>query len=157
MKMRELLLILFISAMPCCAEERCLREAWDAYNKADYAAAIRAADSCISDFHAKAERDQTILTQQREPEPPRGAASDADKQKIFARGVLNDTAAAYFVKGRSAEALAQRHNRQSKGYLAMARAAYQQAKNLTYARVWDAQGWFWCPAEAAADRLSGLN
>lgn len=158
MKARALIfLVLFLSASYCSAEERCLRDAWDAYNRADYAAAIRAADSCISDLHAKAERDQAVLKQRQEPEPPKGAANDAEKQKIFARGVLNDTAAAYFVKGRSAEALAQEQKDKSKDYLAMARAAYRRAENLTYARVWDPQGWFWSPAEAAADRLSGLS
>jgi len=149
-----LLLTVMACAMTAHAEEPCLQAAWKAYNASDYSAAIRAADKCIDNFHLKAERDQAALALKKEPDPPTGAVSDADKQKIFSRGVLNDTAAAYFVKGRSAEALAKK---KGNNYREMARAAYEQAKNLKYARVWDPKGFFWSPSEAAADRLADLN
>src|SRR5437899_1029428 len=156
MKTHTLLLFTVMAcAMTAWAEEPCLQAAWKAYTASDYTAAIRAADKCIDNFHLKAERDQAALTLKKEPDPPTGAVSDADKQKIFSRGVLNDTAAAYFVKGRSAEALAQK--KKGDDYREMARAAYEQAKNLKYARIWDPKGWFWSPSEAAADRLAGLN
>jgi hypothetical protein len=119
-------------------------------------AAINAADKCIDQFHLQAERDQAMLTQKREPDPPIGAVSDADKQKIFSRGVLNDVGAAYFIKGQSAEALFAQ-GKKDKDYHAIARAAYGDAKKLTYARVWDICGWFWSSAQASADRLASMK
>jgi hypothetical protein len=154
MKAYTLLLLIVMACITTArAEEPCLRNAWDALNKKDYIAAIHASDECINNFHQKAERDQSALTQKGEPAPPTGVASDADKQRIFSRGVLNDAATAYFIKGKAAEALAKKNSE----YLAAARTAYQKAKNLTYARVWDPQGWFWSPSEAAADRLAELK
>lgn len=157
MKTKILLLLICIWAVPAHGEERCLRDAWDAYNKGAYTAAMQAADRCIADFHLKADREQSALVQRGEAQPPTGAVTDSDKQKIFARGILNDTAAAYFVRGRSAEALANRRGPKAKEYQAEAKAAYADAKKLTYARVWDPQGWFWSPSETAADRLVGLK
>ena len=157
MKTQILFLLLLACGTAAYAEEPCLKDAWDALNKSDYPGAIRAADSCIDNFHSKAERDQSALAERHEPTPPTGAVSDADKQKIFSRGVLNDTAAAYIVKGKSAEALAKKQKSKSMDYLATARDAYEHAKALTYARVWDPKGWFWSPSEAASDRLLDLK
>jgi len=157
MKVSVLLWIIVICSSAAYAEEQCLSDAWAAYNKSDYRAAAQAADRCINEFHLKAERDQAALTQRREPDPPvGGAVSDSDKQKIFSRGILNDVAAAYIVKGKSAEALDARPHPKTADYLATARAAYGEAKKLTYARVWDQKGFFWSPAEAAGDRLASI-
>ena len=98
-----------------------------AFNRNAYEAAIRAADSCIDEFGAKAQRDQSAFDARREPEPPVGAVSDADKQKIFSRGVLNDVGAAYFVKGRSAGALVRAKKRED--YRSIATQAYTMAIN----------------------------
>jgi hypothetical protein len=149
-----------IFAISAGAEEQCLSDAWAALNRSDNQAAIRAADTCITQFHLKAEREQAVLTQRHEPEPPAGAVSDPDKQKIFSRGVLNDVAAAYIVKARAGEALAAKpsaKNVKKVDYRALARTAYSEAKKLTYARVWDVKGYFWSPAEAAGDRLTDLS
>lgn len=151
------LFVLAIAVMAASAEEQCLRDAWKTYNQGDYAAAIRFADGCISNFHLQAERNQVALADHHEPEPATGAVSDADKRKIFARGVLNDTAAAYFVKGESAKALAKRGGPRAREFRETARAAYESAKKLTYGRVWDPQGWFWSPSEMAGDRLADLK
>lgn len=156
MTVQTVLWMLAFCASSAYAEEQCLTDAWAAYNKSDYSGAIRAADKCISDFHLKAERDQAVLAQRREPDPPTGAVSDSDKQKIFGRGVLNDVGGAYIVKGRSAEGLDAQPHPQKRDYRGMARTAYGEAKKLTYARVWDPKGFFWSPAEAATDRLAGL-
>jgi hypothetical protein len=157
MRTGTLLSIVAICASSAIAEEQCLSDAWASYNKSDYKAAIQAADRCIADFHLKAERDQAALAQRREPEPPTGAVGDSDKQKLFSRGVLNDVGAAYFVKGKSAEALGAKPHPKNVDYGAMARAAYEGAKKLTYARVWDPKGYFWSPAEAAGDRLADIT
>ena len=155
----SLLGIAVIFAVSVTAEEQCLNDAWAALNRSDHQAAIRAADMCITQFHLKAEREQA-LAQRREPEPPTGAVSDPDKQKIFSRGVLNDVAAAYVVKGRASEALAAKPGRKDVkkvDYRALARTAYSEAKKLNYARVWDVKGFFWSPAEEAGDRLTDLS
>lgn len=160
MKAWTLLATAAIFAMGAAAEEQCLSDAWAALNRSDHQAATRAADTCITQFHLKAEREQAALAQRREPEPPTGAVSDPDKQKIFSRGVLNDVAAAYVVKGRASEALAAKPSAKDAkkvDYRAFARTAYSDAKKLTYARVWDVKGFFWSPAEAAGDRLTDLS
>jgi hypothetical protein len=89
------------------------------------------------------------------PLPKTGTVTDAEKTAIFARGILNDTGAAYFVKGRSAEYLAQKGAKEK--YLGIAREAYHQCATLTYARTFDTQGWFWSTAEACNDRLDAIT
>jgi hypothetical protein len=140
------------------AQQPCLKQAWDAYNAKKYAAAIQAADDCIDQFAAHAQRDEADLVRNKTPQPKSGAVTETDKQAIFARGVLNDTGAAYFVKGRSAEYLAKQgaQGTQEK-YLAIAREAYEKCKTLTYARTFDPQGWFWSTTEACNDRLTTIG
>lgn len=151
------LFVMAIAILSASAEEQCLRDAFKTFNQGDYTAAIRFADGCIGNFHQQAERDQVALVAHHEPAPPTGAVSDPDKRKIFARGILNDTAAAYFVKGESANALAKRGGSKAREFRETARAAYEAAKNLTYGRVWDPQGFFWSPSDAAGDRLADLK
>lgn len=129
MKSNRILVVCFLAVciLPCDAEEPCLKNAWSAFNRNAYEAAMRAADSCIDEFGAKAQRDQSAFDARREPEPPVGAVSDADKQKIFSRGVLNDVGAAYFVKGRSAGALVRAKKRED--YRSIATQAYTMAIN----------------------------
>lgn len=153
----KILFLLAVAVMSASAEEQCLQNAWKNYNAGDYAAAIRFADGCIDNFHLQAQRDQEALIAHHEPEPPIGAVSDADKRKIFARGILNDTAGAYFVKAESAKALAKRGGPKFREFREAARVAYESTKKLTYARIWDPQGWFWSPSDAAGDRLVELR
>jgi hypothetical protein len=160
MNVWSLLVTAALFAVSAAAEEQCLSDAWAALNRSDHQAAIRAADTCITQFHLKAEREQAALANRREPEPPTGAVSDPDKQKIFSRGVLNDVAAAYIVKGQASKALAAKasaQNAKKVNYPALARNAYGEARKLTYARVWDVKGFFWSPAEAAGDSLTDLS
>jgi hypothetical protein len=133
------------------AQQQCLKDAWAAYNSKDYQAAISAADRCIDDFGPKADKEEATLRAKSEPQPPTGKVDGAaDRNAIFARWAVNDVSAAYFVKGRSAEFL---YKSGSKRYKAVAEEAYKGAIGLSYGRVWDPQGWFWSPKEAAEDRL----
>jgi len=137
------------------AQQPCLKQAWDAYNAKKYTVAIQAADDCIDQFAARAQRDEADLVRNKAPQPKTGAVTETDKNAIFARGVLNDTGAAYFVKGRSAEYLAKQGAQEK--YLAIAREAYKRCATLTYARTFDPQGWFWSTTEACNDRLAAIG
>jgi len=137
------------------AQQPCLKQAWDAFNAKKYAAAMQAANDCIDQFAGRAQRDQTELARNNAPQPKTGATTETEKSAIFARGVLNDTGAAYYVKGRSAEYLAQQGTKDK--YLNIAREAYQRCVALTYARTFDPQGWFWSTTEACNDRLDVIG
>ena len=122
--------------------------AWDAFNKEDFARAIANADKCISEFRGAADRAQHGLDKAGTPPPPTGKVSDEVKTVILSRGLLNDVATCYYIKGRSAQELG-RHEE--------AIGAYRAATKYTYARCWDPKGWFWSPAEAAQDRLTTME
>ena len=128
--------------------ERETGKAWDAFNRKDYRTGISHADKCIQRFSKQAQELQTKLAKAR-ARIPNGPVTEAQKQKVFANGVLNDVATCLFIKGRCAERLRQ---------IPQAKAAYSAARKLTYARCWDPQGpWFWSPSEGALDRLESLQ
>jgi hypothetical protein len=139
------------------AEEECLKNAWRAFNRGDYKGAIKFADECIENFGKVADRMQEKLSNDKESLPPTGSVSDADKNKIFKRGPLNDVATAYFIKGRSAENLYRKGGSKDPIYKEMAENAYKAACRYKHGRTWDPNGWFWSPCEAGADRLSSLK
>lgn len=135
------------------AEEQCLKDAWTAFNADKFELAIKHCDICIDEFGRAALRIQTRLEEEKIPPPPTGKVSDAEKNAIFARGLLNDVAAAYFVKGRSAEKLYQLDKKKNEAYKDVANEAFKLTCNYKYGRVWDTQGWFWSPCETAELRL----
>jgi hypothetical protein len=122
--------------------------AWNAFNAKDSSQAIARTQECIDEFRVSADQEQAELEKQKLPLPPKGKVTEAEKQAIFARGLLNDVATCYFIKGRSAEYL---------GRIDLAREAYGQATRYTYARTWDPAGFFWSPAEGAGDGLARLK
>lgn len=144
-----------IATSPSHAQQPCLKKAWAALEGNNHPNALTAASDCIDNFGAQAQRDQKRLADQNVPLPPTGAVNDAEKNAIFARGVLNDVGAAYFIKGKSAEYLLKSTHQQK--YVEIARAAYTGARALPHARTWDPQGWFWSTAEASSDRLQALS
>jgi len=127
--------------------EKATADAWDALNSGKYETAITNANQCIDEYRGQATRQQEKL-QKEKADLPTGAVSDDVKKKIFENGLLNDVAVCYIIKGKAAEKL---------GRIKDAKKAYTEAKKLTYARVWDPQGQFWSPAEAAGDRLAMLK
>jgi len=134
-------------------EEECLKEAWTAYNKEDYKNAMKSSEKCIDEFGKQAERKQAQLEAEKIPAPPTGKVNDAEKNQIFERGLLNDVAAAYFIKGKSAESLYKMDRTKNAAYKEIATKAYESACKLKYGRTWDPKGWFWSPCEASSDRL----
>ena len=127
--------------------EKAISAAWEALTSGKYEAAITNANVWIDGFHGQATQLQEKL-QKEKADLPTGAVSVDVKEKILENGVLNNVAACYFIKGDAAEKL---------GRIEDARKAYTEAKKLTCARVWDPQGWFWSPAEAAGDKLNALK
>ncbi len=123
-------------------------QAWEAYNRRDYKAAIESADKCINEFLGSAMREQEELVAKKTPLPLVGPVSNKEKQVIFARGLLNDVATCLYIKGRSLEAEGQKEQ---------AVKAYKATAKYTYARCWDTQGWFWSLSEGALDRLKMLE
>lgn len=126
--------------------EKATAAAWENLNAGKFEAAITNADQCIDEFRGQARRLQEKL-QNEKAALPTGPVNDDTKKKIFENGLLNDVGACYYIKGKAAEQLKRSDE---------AKKAYAEAKKLTYARVWDPQGWFWSPAEAAGDRLDAL-
>ena len=139
-------------------QQPCLADAWTRFNQKDYVSAMQYADDCIDQFAARARREEDALAKNRTPQPE-PTPSDAEKRTIFARGVLNDTGAAYFVKGRSAELLSRKAKspRERERLIGIARQAYDGCKTLTYARTYEPKGWFWSTSEACSDRLQQLS
>lgn len=135
------------------AEENCLKSAWIEFNKSDYRSAIKYADQCVDNFKKNADREEKRLEKIKEPLPLTGEVSQSEKNKIFNRGLLNDVATAFYVKGRSAEHLYKSGSDEAKKFKQMAISAYKMAIFYKYARTWDSKGFFWAPCDAASDRL----
>ena len=127
--------------------ERATAAAWMALEAEKFESAIKSADDCIGEFRGAAKRAQEKLEKEKAVIPA-NPTTEEQKQKIFENGLLNDVATCYFIKGRAAEKLGRKED---------AKKAYEEARRLTYARTWDARGWFWSPAEGAADRLDALR
>ncbi|HEV2705522.1 MAG TPA: hypothetical protein VGV59_06330, partial [Pyrinomonadaceae bacterium] len=128
--------------------ERLTAAAWEALDKADYAEAEAKARECIREFEGEALREQQALEARGDAPPPVGPVGEAEKERIFARGPLNDVGTSYFILGKALEA----RNRREE-----AAQAYSAALNFPYARYWDPRGWFNSPADAARDRLKTLG
>lgn len=138
--------------------ERWTLDAWRAFERRDYLAAIASAEQVIDQYAGVAERRQAELGRQKEAPPPVGKVTPWAAAKSFRRGLLNDVASCYWIAGQSHEKI---------GHGCEAKAAYIAASKLTYARTWDPQwwplrgwspfGWFWSPASVAQDRVSMVS
>ncbi len=120
-------------------------KAWHAFNKKNYKEAIKWAEQCIEEFEPSAIREQKNLGKNNVPLPPIGKVkSENERTEIFHRGLLNDVATCWYVKGRSLEKLEKTGE---------AIKAYQRAEIYTYGRTWD-PSWegFWSPSEVSRDR-----
>jgi tetratricopeptide (TPR) repeat protein len=128
--------------------ERLTMAAWDALAEGDYAEAEARARECIREFEGQALREQEALKARGDAPPPVGSVSEAQRQRIFARGPLNDVGTSYFILGQALEEMERREE---------AARAYKGAQQFPYARFWDPRGWFNSPADAATDRLRALG
>jgi hypothetical protein len=141
------------------AQEHCLIDAEKALNAKKYALVISSADDCIENFWPQA------LALQRKLEAAHATVGIGNvppevKQSIFANGLLNDVATACFYEGLAAEKLMNTATSRTakKNYKLKAVDAFGKAKLLSYGRHWDPSngGFFWSPAEGAANHLSAM-
>ncbi len=118
--------------------------AWKAFNDKKYEDAIKKAEECIDEFEPTALRQQKELEESKISLPPVGKVEKTQEDVIFSRGLLNDVATCWFIKGRSLEKLKRTEE---------AIHAYKKAEGYTYARTWDTN-WegFWSPSKTAKDR-----
>ena len=148
-----------LRSIGACAEpplEPCLKATRDAAAKLDYKAAINAADVCVAQFRALADREQAALEAEKAPQPPEGErVSDFDKNRIFKRNILNTVAASLFFKGWAAEQLFRDTGKPELRDLA--RTSYMSTRRYTYARFWGERGSIFSPAESARQRLEEIK
>jgi len=123
--------------------------AWDAFKKLDYVASIEKAKECINIFEIQALQEQKDFSEKKLPPPPLGRpANDSKKEEVLSRGVLNDVATCYFIKGQALEKLVR---------IDEAKEAYKETRKFPDARAWDVAGFFWAPAVGATNNLSKLQ
>ena len=119
-------------------------KAWEAYNNNDLESVLTYTNKCISLYGAKAKEMQASLT-----EYPWGKDEKENKEKIFSYWALNDVGTCIFIQGDA-------YKKADK--IAEAKAAFETlVKEYSFAQCWDAQGWFWKPAEAAGQKLQELQ
>jgi len=124
--------------------------AWEAFNGEMYESAIKKVAECIDDFAPTAQRQHRELVDNADPLPPEGKVMDNKmKKQILERGLVNDVATCWFIKGRSLEKL-----KKTKGAI----VAYCETAKYIYARTYD-PSWdgFWSPAKVANDRVLSLG
>ncbi len=113
-------------------------KAWDAFNAKNYVNAKAYAQKCIELY-----KDQAVAMQKAL------AAPATEQEEVLKSWALNDVGACYFILGQSLEA-------EGKGKEAIAPLKFL-VDNLSYAQVWDTNGWFWTPADAARERVKALE
>lgn len=114
-------------------------KAWKALDEEALEEVLVYTDKCIKLYSPEAAKMQKSL---------KGYPEGSDEE-IFAQWALNDVATAYFIQG---EAYRKR------GETAKARQAFQKIiDEFSYGQCWDPKGWFWKPADAAANQLNSLE
>jgi tetratricopeptide (TPR) repeat protein len=141
---------------PSSEHEKLIAEAWDAVDHHNPTQAIGAAEKVIDNYANDAVQAEEELEKSQEPLPPVGPLCGSERKRIFARGLLNDVASAYWIAGQAYEQM---------GNFAKACEDYRVAARLRYARTWDPArpvfrssdvgGQFWSPATKAAGRVQG--
>lgn len=114
-------------------------KAWNALDEESLEEVFVYTNKCIKLYSQEAAKMQNIL---------KGYPGGSDEE-IFAYWALNDVATAYYIQGEAYRKRAE---------TAKAREAYQKIiDEFSYGQCWDPRGWFWKPAEAAANRLNVLE
>jgi len=131
-----------------------MKEVWDTFNRAkeskkseDYHKAIEKAENLIQEFEPGAEAKQRRLLEDKVRVPEEGRLSIDEKKIVFSFGPLHEVSAAWWVKGRSLEAL---------GKTQKAIQAYEKAAQYPHALVCGDQSCdvFWSPAKDARARAA---
>ena len=122
--------------------------AWTALENKEYNLAIEIADSYIKNFKDNALQIQKHLIESASPTPPVGSVHASQKDAIFLRDILNDTAACYYIKAQALYNL---------GQIDEAKDVYLAVLEFPDARVWNPnKNEFWNPSQSALEILSTL-
>jgi tetratricopeptide (TPR) repeat protein len=113
-------------------------KAWDAMGKGQYDEALIYINKCKELYEGEALKQQASL-----------GDNFAPKGKEFDYWALNDVGTCYFIQGEILEKQGKKEEQ-----LAVLRTLSTKLKS---AQCWDANGWFWKPAEAAATKLKQLE
>ncbi len=112
-------------------------KAWEAYGKGKHDLAITYANKCIELYMAEGKKMQKSLKD----------FAPEDKASTF--WALNDVGTCLFIKGESLL---------KKGSSKEAMKVFKElSDNLKFSQCWDANGWFWKPAEAAKQKVVELS
>lgn len=163
----KLLIILFLLFVPAVVftvratdilppNVKMMKEVWDTFNKAKdtdkiefYQKAIKKAEALILEFEPGAEAKQRRLIEDKVKVPKDGKLSKEEKEIVYSFGPLHEVSAAWWVKGRSLEAI---------GKTQEAVQAYERAAQYQHALVYD-PSWdgFWSPAQDAKARADYIR
>ncbi|MFP4473679.1 MAG: tetratricopeptide repeat protein [Candidatus Omnitrophota bacterium] len=114
-------------------------KAWQALNAGDFDAVKAYVDKTRELYAEKAKEMEASLTEY----------PWESKEEVFEYWALNDVGTALFILGEAYR---------KSGEIEEAKEAYQTLiDEYHYAQCWDPQGWFWKPAEAAAEKLAVLE
>lgn len=126
-----------------------LTQAWKAYNQKKWDQAHKWTNILISKYEMPADKQHMELKSNSEPPPKLGRVSSTDAQFNHGRGLVNDVATAYFIRGEANLNL----NRPED-----ARADWQKAIGYSYAVTYDVEmDEFWLTKDGAENKLYQLN
>ena len=127
----------------CMASPSCVMQvnAWEALNEERYEDALAVTAECTEQFGDYARETHASMS------GPVAAKNELEYWTQY--GVLTDVAACHFVR---AEALMKLDR--SEEALADYRVLMEE---LQYSQLWDPRGWFWKPADAAAERVAEIE
>ena len=108
------------------------------FSQKKYEDAIKLVDACFNQWAPAAVELQKTLHKQNIKQPPFGAVTRKEKEKIHQNYLINDVSIALWVKAVSLEAL---------GEIEYSKKIYSYCIFLTHGRAWDPQGWFWKPSD----------
>ena len=114
-------------------------KAWGAFNEGDLEAVLAYTNKCVELYGEQAQKMQASLQ-----DYPEGA-----KEEIFDYWALNDIATSLFIQGEAYRKADQKDE---------ALVAYKKVtSDYTYGQSWDAEGWFWKPAEASKEKIAMIE
>jgi hypothetical protein len=153
--MKKLIVVFTLAIVSSIAfgQEKCLTDAWTAYNNRDWKLALQNAEDCVFSFAAQANDSQRQLGNNNYVLPQNytvpNALTAAQKAEIFEHGLLNDVCISYWICGMSCLRLNDRTR---------AREYFRKAKELTFGLCYDTdKKLFWSPSNDATIQLANLN
>lgn len=112
---------------------------WESLSAGDLEAVLAYTNKCLELYTNNARKMQESLT----------AYPQGTNDEIFAFWALNDAATCLYIQGEAYR---------KAGMMDEAKAAYNRVINeFKYGQCWDVGGWFWKPAEAAAEKIAMIE